>query len=241
MVAVATERRASTDRRERYRAPETVLTLTAAKDLPWLTGDAALKAPPQFFAAGDTGLLQAGRPRVAIIGSRDSSEDGIKRARRLGRELASAGIIVVSGLAKGIDRAAHDGAIEAGGKTIAVIGTPVQKCYPAEHARLQEHIYREHLLVSQFPAGARTFPSDFVKRNRFMAALSNATVVVEAGESSGTLSQAAETQRLGRHLFIMASVLDNKALAWPEKFLRPKAGPAAHLLKETQQIIEVLA
>jgi DNA processing protein len=225
--------------RRRYQPPEKMHHLTSSV-LNALSDTAKLWAPPFFWAAGDVGLLSGDLHRVAIIGSRDASELAIKRSTKIARQLAESHVVVVSGLAKGIDRSAHESAIATGGHTIAVIGTPLDRCYPAEHAELQRSIYTNHLLVSQFENGARTFPSDFVKRNRFMALLCNATIVVEAGDTSGTLSQAAETQRLGKPLFIMKSVLDNKALSWPQKFLHPKSGLPAQLLEDVSQVLAVL-
>jgi DNA processing protein len=173
------------------------------------------------FLAGDAELLRS--PCVSIVGTREASDEGWSRARRLARELATKGVVVVSGLARGIDTAALTGAIEAGGQVIAVIGTPIDKAYPAENAELQQEIYRKHLLVSPFPSGERVFPSNFPKRNRVMAALSDASVIVEASDTSGTLHQAAECQRLGRWLFIMRSVAEDRGLKWPAKFIgKPK-------------------
>lgn len=171
-----------------------------------------------IYCAGDIELLS--RPTVAVIGARSVSEVGLARARRVSKELSEHGVVISSGLAKGVDTAAHTSAIRAGGPTIAVIGTPLDKCYPAENKRLQEEIYSHHLLISQFQFGQRTFPSDFPKRNRIMAALSDASIIVEASDSSGTLHQAAECDRLGRWLFIMKSVAENPALEWPQVFLK---------------------
>ena len=127
---------------------------------------------------------------------------------------------MVSGLAYGVDTVAHTTAIETGGRTIAVIGTPLDKASPAENKRLQEEIYREHLLISQFAEGSRIFPSSFPQRNKLMATLTDATVVMEASDTSGTLHQAAECTRLKRWLFIAKSVVDDPALSWPKDFLR---------------------
>lgn len=156
---------------------------------------------------------------VSVIGARDVSPEGQARARRVARELTGFGIVVTSGLAKGVDIAAHRGAMDAGGKTIAVIGTPIEKAYPIEHAETQMEIYRHHLLISQFRPGQRTFPSDFPKRNRLMAALTDASVIVEASDTSGTLHQAVECTKLGRWLFIANSVVEDPRLSWPKKFL----------------------
>lgn len=171
---------------------------------------------PIVFCAGDLNLLKL--KSISVIGARSASPEALMRASRVSRELAAAGVVVTSGLAKGIDTAAHSSAIANGGKTISVIGTPLDKSYPAENADLQREIYENHLLISQFHPGQRTFQSDFPKRNRLMAALSDGSVIVEASDTSGTLHQASECIRLGRWLFIMKSVMDNKELSWPERF-----------------------
>ncbi len=214
----------------RYRAPAQVVRSTlgevlATTNRPPLderqlsfVGEGQSNSDSYLFCAGDLGLLR--RPAVAVVGARDVSEDGAKRARRLAKEIASAGVAVVSGLAKGVDVNAHRAAIQAGGATIAVIGTPLDKAYPAAHAELQETIYLHHLLISPFRNGTPVYPSSFPKRNRVMAALSDGTVIIEASDSSGTLHQAAECQRLGRWLFIVQSVFENPALKWPKSFAK---------------------
>jgi DNA processing protein len=124
----------------------------------------------------------------------------------------------MSGLAEGIDTEAMRAAIAANGHIIGVIGTPIDKAYPSQNKQLQESIYKDHLLVSQFAIGERTFQSNFPKRNRLMALLSDATVVVEASDSSGTLHQAAECVRLGRWLYIARNVVENPSISWPKRF-----------------------
>jgi DNA processing protein len=190
---------------------------------------------PQLWCAGDVSRLS--QQCVAIVGTREVSLEGAARARRLARELAAAGVVVISGLARGVDTEALTSAIAAGGKVVAVIGTPIDKAYPAENKRLQEKIYAEHLLISQFPPGQRVHPSYFPQRNKLMAALSDATAIIEAGETSGTLHQAAECVRLGRWLFIAKSVLDNPALKWPAKF---RDEPKVRALTETKDILQAL-
>jgi DNA processing protein len=192
---------------------------------------------PQLFYAGDLDLIR--RRCVAIVGSRDVSAEGAARARRLARELCAAGVVVVSGLAAGIDRVAHEGAIEAGGRTVAMIGTPLDVAYPAQNARLQEQIYRDHLLLSPFRSGTRVFRSNFPQRNKFMAAVTDATVIVEASDTSGSLHQAAECRpdRLDRWLFIARSVVDDPRLTWPRKFLN---GSKVRVLEKTEDILAVL-
>ncbi|MGO4133225.1 DNA-processing protein DprA [Rhizobium brockwellii] len=174
---------------------------------------------------------------VSIVGTREISEEGIRRANRLSRELAQQGVVVMSGLAKGVDSVAHKAAIEVGGKTAAVIGTPLDRAYPAENAELQSEIYTHHLLVSPFGVGEEVYRSNFPTRNRVMALLSDATVIVEASDTSGTLHQAAECQKNGRWLFIMKSVVDDPRLTWPRKFLDQ---PRTMVLERSEDVLEAL-
>lgn len=175
-------------------------------------------APESLFVSGNTDYLRSGA-RVAIVGSRKASPEGLARASKLAALLVKHDFVVVSGLAAGIDTAAHTRTISEGGRTIAVIGTPLDKIYPRENAALQETIMLEHLCVSQFPSGYPTKPGCFPMRNRTMALISDATVIVEAGETSGSLSQAAEALRLGRGLFIAKNLVENPNLKWPEDLL----------------------
>lgn len=186
-----------------------------------------------LWIAGDKNLAR--HPCVAIVGTRSPSAEGKARARRLARELTRAGVVVVSGLAKGVDTEALTAAIDAGGHVIAVIGTPIDVAYPAENKRLQEDIYRDHLLISQFPIGRRVFPSNFPERNRLMAAISDASAIVEAGETSGTLHQASECVRLERFLFVAQSVVNNPKLEWPRKFA---SSPTFRVLTNTDDILK---
>jgi DNA processing protein len=188
-----------------------------------------------LWCAGDLSLVK--KPCIAIVGTRQVSSEGAARSRRLARELVERGIVVVSGLAKGVDTEALTSAIEHGGRVIAVIGTPIDRAYPAENKHLQEKIYREHLLISQFAPGERVFPSNFPERNKLMAAVSDGTAIIEAGETSGTLHQAAECVRLGRWLFLAKSVVDNPKLEWPKKFV---SYPHYVALKTTQDILEAI-
>jgi len=186
-----------------------------AKQLDLMLGRETV-ADKRVFYSGD--LANITSPAVAIVGTRHVSSLGAARARRLARALAKANVAVVSGLAEGVDTEALTEAIAAGGRVAAVIGTPINKAYPAKNAALQETIYREHLLLSQFKVGERTYPSNFPERNRLMTAVTDATVVIEASDSSGTLHQSAECQRLGRWLFIAKSLVDDPNLSWPRKF-----------------------
>ena len=175
-------------------------------------------APDLLYVSGSTDYLKHG-PRVSIVGARKASPEGVARARRLANLLTSHDAVVVSGLAEGIDVAGHSAAIEANGRTIAVLGTPLDKVYPRTHAELQEQIMNEHLCVSQFPFGYPTSPACFPMRNRTMALLSDATVIIEAGDKSGSISQAWEALRLGRGLFITKTLVDNSELTWPDKLI----------------------
>ena len=161
---------------------------------------------------------------IAVVGSREASEDGVKRAVRLARELVDRGFTVVSGLAKGIDGAAHRAAIDRGGRTIAVVGTPLGTCYPKGHAALQEEIARDHLLISQVPVlrYSKQAPQHnrffFPERNVTMSALTEGTIIVEAGETSGTLTQARAALHQGRKLFILDSCFQRSDISWPARY-----------------------
>jgi DNA processing protein len=162
-------------------------------------------APRELFIAGDRSLVTK-RARVSIVGSRMASKAGLKRAQKLAALLVEKRVVVVSGLAEGIDAAAHTTAIERGGQTIAVLGTSLDECFPAKHCALQARIIADHLAVSQFAPGQMLGTRAFPMRNRTMALLSDATVIVEAGEKSGTIHQGWEALRLGRPLYIMESL-----------------------------------
>jgi DNA processing protein len=160
---------------------------------------------------------------VAVVGTRKPTDDGLERAERLARELVKRGFTVVSGLAAGIDTAAHRAAMEAG-STIAVIGTPLGSYYPRENRELQDQIARDFLLISQVPAlryRRQPVPQNrffFLERNVTMSALTEATVIVEAGETSGTLTQARAAFYQGRKLFILNSCFEGQGLTWPARF-----------------------
>lgn len=173
-------------------------------------------APPHLFVAGDADLLRCG-PCVAIVGSRKASPAGLDRARKLADLLSKRGVIVVSGLAAGIDTAAHETAIRCCGRTIAVLGTPLDECFPAQNAHLQQQIMRDHLAVSQFAPGSPVGKHTFPMRNRTMALIADATVIIEATDKSGTINQGWEALRLGRSLWIAASMFEQPGVTFPEK------------------------
>jgi DNA processing protein len=141
--------------------------------------------PPVLWVLGDAGVLQ--RPAVAIIGSRAASPYALEVGERLAAELAERGIVVASGLARGVDSAAHRGCLKAGGQTVAVLGSGLDRIYPAEHAPLAASISKQGVLVSELSAGAQPLPEHFPLRNRIISGISLAVVVVEASEKSGSL------------------------------------------------------
>ena len=157
--------------------------------------------PPGLFLRGaaEVGLLSA--PAVAIVGARACSSYGAHVARALGRELAVAGLAVVSGLARGVDGEAHRGALEAGGTTIAVLGCGVDRDYPAAHAQLARGIGETGLIVSEYAPGVEPAPWRFPARNRIIAGLASVTVIVEARERSGALITADFALEAGREVF----------------------------------------
>ena len=142
----------------------------------------------------------------------------------------------MSGLAAGIDTAAHKAAIEAKGRTVAVLGTSLDNVYPKENSQLQKEIATNHLAISQFPIGYPTRPENFVMRNRTMALISNASVIVEAGDTSGSLHQGWEALRLGRTLFIWKSIVGDTSLTWPEQMIRH----GALELDDPRRVLDVL-
>lgn len=192
-------------------------------------------APECLYTCGDVTLLSA-PARVAVVGSRKASLPGRKRVAKLVGALVGRDVVIVSGLAAGIDTAAHEETLKRGGRTIAVLGTPLDQAHPPSNAPLQQRLMEEHLVVSQFPAGHPTLRSNFPRRNRTMALLCHASVIVEAGESSGTLSQGWEALRLNRPLFILKSVFDTAELTWPEEM----RAYGAHVLEEVEQIFDAL-
>ena len=193
----------------------------APEEILGLLNESELKnAPARLYIAGRADLLRI-EPRVSIVGSRRAGTEGLARARRLARALAEKGVPVVSGLAVGVDTAAHTAAVEAGGTTIAVLPTPLDaRPYPPENEQLLREIVEKHLAVSQFAPGSPIRKANFPMRNRTMALISDASVIVEAGETSGSLHQGWEALRLGRLLFIMRSLFDRADLRWPREMLK---------------------
>jgi DNA processing protein len=192
-------------------------------------------APSKIFTVGPMDMPLP-KPRAAIIGSRKASERGLATASRIAKTLTEHGVVIVSGLAEGIDTMAHETAISEGGRTIAVLGTPLNRTYPQKNSQLQNEIMKNHLAISQFPIGYPIQRKNFVIRNRTMALISNASIIVEAGDTSGSLHQGWEALRLGRPLFIWKSIVNDSSLSWPEKMMKY----GATLLSDPKQVLDVL-
>jgi DNA processing protein len=181
--------------------------------------------PPGLFVRGsDPSVLS--RTAVAIVGARACSPYGAQVARALGRELAAAGVVVVSGLARGVDGEAHRGALEACGVTVAVLGCGIDRDYPASHRELARRIVdSDGLVVSEYAPGVEPAPWRFPARNRIVAGLAVATVVVEARESSGALITADFALEEGREVFGVPGEITSALSAGSNSLLRIGATP----------------
>ncbi len=203
--------------------------------------DSLRDAPDAAWALicrGDPQLLAAIEPfgTVTIVGARRATSYGREIARELGRELASAGMIVVSGLAFGVDGCAHRGALDVGGRTIAVLGCGPDHAYPAAHRSLWRRISEVGLVISEFPPGAQPWKWTFPARNRIMAALAGMTVVVEAAARSGSLITADLAADLGRDLGAVPGPVTSRASAGPNNLL---AGGAC-LVRDAQDVLDAM-
>ncbi len=175
-------------------------------------------------------------PAVAIVGTRAASYYGLKAARRLARDLAARGVAVVSGLARGIDTAAHQGALEAGGCTWAVLGCGPDVVYPPENRELYRQIQARGALVSEFPMGTPPEAKNFPIRNRIISGLSQAVVVVEAGERSGALITARYALDQGREVMAVPGPVDAPASIGPHRLIQE----GAKLVREVEDILAEL-
>jgi len=187
---------------------------------------AAIHDPParlHLRGSDDAGLLQ--EPAVAIVGARACSAYGRSVARSLARDLAAAGLVVVSGMARGIDGEAHRGALEAGGMTLAVLGCGIDRDYPAAHAELARRICERGLVVSEYEAGVEPAPWRFPARNRIIAGLCRATVVVEARERSGALITADFALEEGRDVLAVPGEITSSLSAGTNALLKLGAAP----------------
>ena len=220
--------------REHFDEPAYRKRLSAA-GIRWLArSDAAFPAalrsifdPPPGLVVRDGGELELlDRPAAALVGARACSSYGSHVARAFGRDLAAAGLVVVSGLARGVDGEAHRGALEAGGATVAVLGCGVDRDYPAAHRELARRICLEGLVVSEYPPGVEPAPWRFPARNRIIAGLAQATVVVEARERSGALITADLALEEGREVFAVPGAITSALSAGSNGLLRQGATAA---------------
>ncbi len=177
--------------------------------------------PPRLFAMGALECLDA--PAVAIVGTRSATAYGERVTRELARALAREGVTVISGLARGVDAAAHRAAREVGGQTVAVLGTGIDIAYPAAHRALHREIAAHGLLLSEALPGERPTPGSFPKRNRIIAALARATIVTEAPTRSGALITAECALELGRTVAAVPGPIDVPQSAGSNELLRDGA------------------
>lgn len=182
---------------------------------------AATPAPPALYVRGTVQAEDA--LAVAIVGSRRATTYGVEMAGRLAADLAARGVTIVSGLARGIDTAAHRGALAAGGRTLAVLGTGIDSVYPPENRALADEIEASGALLSQFPLGTRPAPWNFPERNRTIAGLALGVVVVEAAERSGALITAGAAADLGREVFAVPGRVTSETARGAHGLLRDGA------------------
>jgi DNA processing protein len=186
----------------------------------------AIHDPPAgLFLRGDAQPEILSRPAVAVVGARACSGYGASVGRSLGRELASAGLVVVSGLARGIDAEVHRGALETNGTTVAVLGCGIDRDYPAAHAELAHRVAGAGLIVSEYAPGVEPAPWRFPARNRIVAGLCAATVVVEARERSGALITADLALEEGREVFAVPGEITSALSAGTNALLKLGAAP----------------
>lgn len=177
--------------------------------------------PSELYAIGRSEALA--KPRVAIVGTRNSTGYGERIARNLTRSLVRAGVSVISGMARGIDAAAHRTAIGEGGNTVAVLGTGIDVPYPVGHRQLHRSIAEHGLVVSENPPGMKAQKGAFPKRNRIIAALAPVTIVVEAGFRSGALNTASQALELGRVVAAVPGPIDSDQSRGSNQLLRDGA------------------
>jgi len=191
--------------------------------------------PPVLFVRGDVDILHT--PQLAIVGSRKPTSYGKRIAGRLATELAQSGLTVCSGLAYGIDAAAHQAALTADGLTVAVTGTGLDRVYPASHHALAHDIAASGALVSEFPIGTNPRPAFFPRRNRIISGLSYGTLVIEAAIKSGSLTTSAHATEQSREVFAVPGNIDNPLARGCHALIRN----GATLVETVEDILEQLA
>ncbi len=190
--------------------------------------------PPLLYTCGDSSLLRY--PQLAMVGSRHPTQGGQGNAKAFARHLAAAGVGITSGLALGIDAAAHEGALQANGVTIAVAGTGLDRIYPARNRTLAHEIASEGLLVSEFPIGTIAKPGNFPRRNRIISGLSLGVLVVEAAKKSGSLITARIANEQGREVFAIPGSIHNPLARGCHQLIRQ----GAKLVETADDILEEL-
>lgn len=226
--------RAALDRDEAWlESADHHLVVYAAEDYPILLRNIAT-APAALFVSGDPSALWL--PQIAIVGARSASKAGVSNARAFAKAFAEAGNAITSGLAEGIDGAAHAAALDAGGSTIAVLGTGIDLVYPRQHAELAARIAATGALISEFPPGTPGQPKFFPRRNRIISGLSLGTLVIEAGIKSGSLTTARYAAEQGREVFALPGSIHNPLARGCHKLIRE----GAKLVETAQEVLEEL-
>ncbi|MGN6788075.1 MAG: DNA-processing protein DprA [Rhodanobacteraceae bacterium] len=197
--------------------------------------DVIPQPPAALFVAGDSAALLA--PQVAIVGARSASAQGLANARDFARTLSRAGLTITSGMADGIDGAAHAATLDAGGSTVAVVGTGPDLVYPRKHRELASRIEQHGAIVSEFPPGTEARPDHFPRRNRLIAGLALGALVVEAGLQSGSLITARLAAEAGREVFALPGSIHNPLAKGCHRLIRD----GARLTETAAEVIEALA
>lgn len=195
-----------------------------------------LYAAGKIEAPSGTSIFDERLPAVAVVGTRRASPYGIEMAEAIGRDLAARGIVIVSGMARGCDSAAHRGALDAGGLTIAVVGTGIDTVYPSENGKLCEEIKGSGVVVSEFPMGTAPLPMNFPLRNRIISGLSIAVVVVEAPLRSGAMMTARMALEDGREVFALPGHAGSRTGSGTNKLIKD----GAQLVESAEDIIKAL-
>ncbi len=234
------------------RAPDEALSTLIERTIEWVSADdhhvltladagyprqlLTISDPPLLlYVAGDPALLSA--PGVAIVGSRNASAQGLDNARQFARTLAAANQIVISGMALGIDAAAHEGALDAAGKTVAVLGTGVDVIYPARHKTLAARIAAHGALVSEQPLGMGAIAHNFPRRNRILSGLARGVLVVEAAAQSGSLITARLAVEQGRDVFAIPGSIHSPLSKGCHQLIKQ----GAKLVDDARDILEEFA
>lgn len=191
--------------------------------------------PIALYVRGD--LKKAcDQPCLAVVGSRRSSTYGLNAAQSLSRDLAANGLTIISGMARGIDASAHRGALEAGGLTIAVVGTGLEMTYPKEHKKLEDEIAASGAVISEFPLGTPPLPQNFPYRNRVLSGLGFGVLIVEAAEHSGSLITARLAYEQGREVFAVPGNITSQTSFGPNYLIKD----GAKLVQQWQDVVEEL-